>query len=269
MNKTLLALASSFTIAALPQVSLAQTAAPAAPAEPEASPLSFNVSLTSDYRYRGISQTRLKPALQGGADYAFASGFYVGTWASTIKWIKDAEAASGVDAKGSVEWDLYGGYKGEIAKDFTYDVGVLAYVYPSNKYADIPGAANANTTEIYGALTYGPATLKYSHSVTNLFGFADSKNSGYLDLSATFEVGPAIQLIPHVGHQKVAGGANSDFSYTDYSFTVGKDFSGFFLSAAIVGADTKTIAGTKAYASPANGKDLGKSALVIAVKKTF
>jgi len=273
MNKTLLALASTLAVAALPQLAQAQAAAPApeasapAPAAPEASPLSFNVGLTSDYRYRGISQTRLKPAIQGGADYAFASGFYVGTWASTIKWIKDAETAAGVDAKGSVEWDLYGGYKGEIAKDLTYDVGVLSYVYPSNKFADIPGAANANTTEIYGALTYGPATLKYSHSVTNLFGFADSKNSGYLDLSATFEVGPAIQLIPHVGYQRVAHA--SDFSYTDYSFTVGKDFSGFFLSAAIVGTDTKTINGVKAYASPNNGKDLGKAALVVAVKKTF
>jgi uncharacterized protein (TIGR02001 family) len=269
MNKTLLALASTVALTALPQWASAQTtpaAPPPAPAE-AASPLSFNVSLTSDYRYRGLSQTRLKPAIQGGADYAFASGFYVGTWASTIKWIKDAESAAGVDAKGSVEWDLYGGYKGEIAKDLTYDVGVLAYVYPSNKYGDIPGAANANTTEIYGALTYGPATLKYSHSVTNLFGFADSKNSGYLDLSATFEVGPAIQLIPHVGYQRVAH--YSDFSYTDYSFTVGKDFSGFFVSAAVVGADTKSINGVKAYASPANGKDLGKTGLVVAVKKTF
>jgi uncharacterized protein (TIGR02001 family) len=258
MNKTLLALVSTLAISALPQLAHAQTAAPepAPAAAPEASPLSFNVSLTSDYRYRGISQTRLKPAIQGGVDYALPGGFYIGAWASSIKWIKDA----GGDA--SVEIDLYGGYKGEIAKDFSYDVGVLTYQYPRNHLA-----VSTNTTELYGALTYGPATLKYSHSVSNLFGFDNSKNSGYLDLSATFEVGPAIQLIPHVGYQRVAH--NSDFSYTDYSFTVGKDFSGFFLSAAVVGAETKTIAGTKAYASPNNGKDLGKAGLVVAVKKTF
>jgi uncharacterized protein (TIGR02001 family) len=270
MKKTLLlALASMVAIGALPLTALAQTTAAepaAAPAE-AASPLSFNVSVTSDYRYRGISQTRLKPAIQGGADYAFASGFYIGTWASTIKWIKDVEAANGVNAKGSVELDLYGGYKGEIAKDFAYDVGVLRYQYPSNHLVEVPGFANANTTELYGALTYGPATLKYSHSVTNLFGTSDSKGSGYVDLTATFEVGPAIQLIPHIGYQKVAH--NSDFSYTDYSFTVGKDFAGFFVSAAVVGADTKTINGTKAYASPANGKDLGRTAFVVAVKKVF
>lgn len=271
MKKTLhLAFASMVAIGALPHTVLAQTTAPAEPAAAPAeaaSPLSFNLSVTSDYRYRGISQTRLKPAIQGGADYAFASGFYIGTWASTIKWIKDTENLAGTSSGGSVEWDIYGGYKGEIAKDFTYDVGVLRYQYPGNHLADVPGAANANTTEIYGGLTYGPATLKYSHSVTNLFGFSDSKNSSYVDLSATFEVGPAIQLIPHIGYQKVAH--NGNFSYTDYSFTVGKDFAGFFVSAAVVGADTKSISGTKAYASPANGKDLGRTAFVVAVKKVF
>jgi uncharacterized protein (TIGR02001 family) len=69
-------------------------------------PLSFNASVVSDYRYRGISQIGLKPALQGGADYVSPSGFYVGAWGSTIKWIKD----NGV--MGSVELDLYGGYRG-------------------------------------------------------------------------------------------------------------------------------------------------------------
>ena len=59
----------------------------------DASPLSFNIGVFTDYRYRGISQTRLQPALQLGADYAFASGFYVGTWMSTIKWIEDAGKA--------------------------------------------------------------------------------------------------------------------------------------------------------------------------------
>jgi uncharacterized protein (TIGR02001 family) len=108
--------------------------------------------------------------------------------------------------------------------------------------------------------------------VSNLFGFDDSKNSGYVDLSATFEVGDGIQLIPHVGYQRVAH--LSDASYTDYSFTVGKDFSGFFLSAAVVGTSTKTVAASStnpngyAYPSP-DGKNLGKTTLVVAVKKTF
>ncbi|MGH8810134.1 MAG: TorF family putative porin, partial [Noviherbaspirillum sp.] len=134
--------------------------------------VSFNASVTSDYRYRGISQTRLKPALQGGADYTHnPSGFYAGTWLSTIKWIKDAGGDS------DIEWDVYGGKRGELGADVTYDVGVLTYVYPSNKLNP-----SANTTEIYGQLGYGPAYVKYSHSLTNLFGFVDSEGSGYLDI---------------------------------------------------------------------------------------
>ena len=244
MKKTLLTLAAALAVTALPSVSFA-----------EDSPLSFNIGAFTDYRYRGISQTRLKPAIQGGIDYASPSGFYVGAWASNIKWIKDA----GGDA--SVEIDIYGGYKGEIQKDFGYDIGVLTYQYPSNKLNP-----SANTTELYGALTFGPATLKYSHSVTNLFGFANSKNSGYLDLSATFDVS-GFSVTPHLGYQKVA--KNSDYSYTDYSLTVSKDVSGFVLSAALVGSDTKSIGGNPAYYYAPGNKDLGKAGLVLGVKKTF
>ena len=246
MKKSLLASA-AITSAAL----LASALPSVAQAE-----LSFNVGATTDYRYRGISQSRLNPALQGGLDFS-QGGFYLGAWASTIKWIKDA----GGDA--NVEIDLYGGYKGELSPGIGYDVGVLTYQYPSNKLA-----TSANTTEVYGALSFGPATLKYSHSVTNLFGFPDSKNSGYLDLSAGFEVGGGVTLTPHLGYQKISN--NGDYSYTDYSLTVSKEVApGLTLSGAVVGASTKTLAGTKAYASPANGKDLGKAGVVLGLKYAF
>jgi uncharacterized protein (TIGR02001 family) len=153
--------------------------------------LAFNIGAFSDYRYRGISQSRLKPAVQGGIDYS-NGGFYLGTWASSIKWIKDIPGGGNANA----EIDLYGGYKGDIVKDsLSYDVGVLTYQYPSNKLSP-----KAETYEIYGALTFGPATIKYSHSTSNLFGFADSKNSGYLDASASFELAAGLTLAPHVGY---------------------------------------------------------------------
>ena len=136
-------------------VALAQTAAPAPAPE---STLSFNVGATTDYRYRGIAQSRLKPALSAGADYAHASGLYVGTWLTTIKWIKDA----GGDAP--LEWDVYGGYKGQFgASGLGYDVGLLRYQYPNSALPVSP-----NTTELYGALSYGIFTAKYSHALTNL-----------------------------------------------------------------------------------------------------
>lgn len=252
MKKSLFVIASAVALTAIPTLSFAQD-----------SPLSFNAAVTSDYRYRGISQSRLKPAVSAGVDYAIPGGFYVGAWASSIKWIKD----SGGDA--SVELDVYGGYKGEIAKDFGYDVGVLQYVYPKARTTAWNASyANPNTTEVYGALTFGPATLKYSHSVTNLFGNINSKNSGYIDLTASFDVGGGVMLAPHVGYQKVA--KNSTFSYTDYSLTVSKDFSGWLLSAAVVGTDTKDGSnGKSVYYYSNTDKELGKAGLVLSVKKTF
>jgi len=228
---------------------LALSAALPAFADEAPDPLSFNVGAVSEYRYRGISQTRLKPALQGGVDYAAPNGFYVGAWASTIKWIKDA----GGDAQ--VEVDLYGGYKTEISPGLTLDVGLLQYYYPSHKLGVSP-----NTLEVYGALSFGPVTAKYSHSTTNLFGFADSKNSGYFDVTANFDLGDGLTLTPHVGHQTVK--RNSAASYTDYSITLAKDFSGLIVSGAVIGTDAK------GYVAP-NGKDLGKTMLVVGLKKTF
>jgi uncharacterized protein (TIGR02001 family) len=229
--------------------SFAQSNPPAAP-EPDYT-LSYNVGVVTDYRYRGISQSRLKPAVQGGIDFAHKSGFYLGTWLSSIKWIKDA----GGDA--SFEWDIYGGYKGT-AGPIGYDVGVLRYQYPSANLAVSP-----NTTEVYIAGTYGPATLKYSHSLTDTFGFFDSKGSGYLDLSGNFDLGSGWSVTPHVGHQKIKN--TSAASYTDYSVTLGKDFgNGFSGSAMLVATDAdKTM-----YVTP-SGKFTGKTGLVLGVKYSF
>lgn len=215
--------------------------------------LDFNISITTDYRYRGISQTRLKPALQGGADYTHhPTGLYLGTWLSTIKWIKDD---GGND---NIEWDLYGGKRGEIIKDVSYDVGVLSYVYPSNNLTP-----NANTTEIYGQLGYGPGYLKYLYSLTNLFGFTNSKRSGYLDAGANFNLAWNTTLNLHVGHQWINN--NSIAGYTDWKVALTKDFAIAAISLAFIGSN----ANKKEYASPANGKFLGRNGVVASISKVF
>jgi uncharacterized protein (TIGR02001 family) len=220
------------------------------------STLSFNVGATTDYRYRGISQSRLKPAVQGGIDYADKSGFYVGAWGSSIKWIKDA----GGDA--NVEIDLYGGYKGTVG-DVSYDLGFLRYEYSGNKLGNVAGFVNANTNEVYGAATVGPVTLKYSHALSNLFGFVDSKNSYYVDLSGTFDLGSGFSLVPHVGYQSVKN--NSPASYTDYSLSLIKDLgNGLSATAALVGTD----ADKAVYYTPA-GKFTGKTGVVVGLKYAF
>lgn len=240
---------------------LAAAVATLAAALPAQADVSFNVGAVSDYRYRGISQSRLDPALQGGADWVQGAdgGFYVGAWASTIKWIKDAGAE-----KGSLEVDLYAGYKGSLAEGLGYDVGLLQYWYPRNKLGNVTGWKNANTTEAYGALTYGPVTAKYSHALSNTFGNLDSKNSGYLDLSASFDVGGGFTLTPHVGHQKIRGDYADVASYTDYALGLSKDFGGVVVSATYV----TTNADKNWYFTP-EGKFTGKSAFVLGAKYSF
>jgi uncharacterized protein (TIGR02001 family) len=220
--------------------------------------LSFNAALASDYRYRGISQTRLRPAVQGGADYTYnPSGWYAGIWLSTIKWTHDAGGG------GDVEWDLYGGKRGELGANASYDVGVLGYVYPANGLKDMAGFANANTVEVYGQLGYGPAYAKYSLSQTNLFGFVDSRHSGYLDLGANIDAGAGLTINLHAGHQQVRH--NDQASYTDWKVGVTKDVGIASVALAVI----RTNASETAYASPANGKFLGRTALVVSLSKTF
>lgn len=214
------------------------------------SEVSFNAAVTTDYRYRGLSQTRLDPALQGGADYVHnPTGLYVGTWLSTIKWTKD------LGGDGNLEWDIYCGKRGNLSDDITYDVGGLYYFYPQNGLTP-----NANTFELYGQLGYGPAYIKYSHSLTNLFGTADSKQSGYIDIGANIDLTNGFVLNLHAGHQKVRH--NDAVSYSDYKIGVTKDFGVASVSLSYVKANTQ------GYLSP-SGENLGKSAALLAVSKTF
>jgi uncharacterized protein (TIGR02001 family) len=207
--------------------------------------LSYNGGAISEYRYRGVSQSNLKPAVQGGLDYAHKSGFYVGAWASSIKWLRES----------NLELDVYGGYKGELRPGLAYDAGVLRYQYLDSAFA--------NTTEVYGALTYGMFTAKYSRSTTNLFGTDNSKGSGYLDLSASIDLGNGLSLVPHVGRQLVKN--NGAASYTDYALTLNKDL-GQGLSASLAYIDlNKELKAS--FTEP--DKDMGKARLVAGIKYTF
>lgn len=235
----------------------AQVTEPLETAPAASSSIAWNVAVTSDYRYRAISQTRLRPALQGGVDYVHTDGWYAGAWASTIKWVEDA------GGDGEVEIDVYGGKRGALSQGLSYDVGVLRYFYPDNKLGRVPGFVSAHTTEVYGQLGYGPAYVKYSHATTNLFGFVDSENSGYLDIGANLDAGNGLSVQLHAGHQKVKNNEAAD--YTDWKIGISRQFEVATVSLAYIG----TNASKTAYASPKNGKFTGRDALVLSVSRTF
>ncbi len=243
------------SLLALSAAASAQTKAP----EPDYT-LSYNAGVVSDYRYRGISQTRLQPAVQAGADFAHKNGLYLGAWATNIQWIKD-QSGNGESVKGPIEIDLYGGYKFNVA-GIGGDIGVLRYQYQGNTLAKHTGYVNANSTEVYAAASYSVVTFKYSRSVTNLFGNKDSTGSQYFDLTANFDLGDGFTLTPHVGRQLIENG--SIYNYTDYSVTVAKDF-GKGLSASLAAVNTNGLASSYTW----GGKNVAKAGAVLGVKYTF
>ena len=137
---------------------------------------SGSVGLFSQYIFRGLTQTDRDPALQGNFDINHTSGLYLGMWGSNISWLRDpygnpkpAETETFYKSGGNLEIDIYGGFKSEIGKTgLGIDLGALQYYYPGDERGRNVGNgyAKANTTEIYGALSYGWLQAKYSHVVS-------------------------------------------------------------------------------------------------------
>lgn len=260
MNKSTYLLVSTLALAMSAPLVHADDAPPAAPAAEAPKPdneLTFNLGATTDYRYRGISQSLFKPAIQGGSDYTNnPTGLYAGTWLSSIKWIEDSGGSN------NVEWDVYGGKRGDIGGGVSYDVGVLRYFYPSNKLGAVPGHVNADTTEVYGQLTYSIFNVKYSRAETNIFAFPDSKQSGYVDLWTSIDLTEGYALGLHAGHQTIQNA--SQWSYTDWKVGVSKDFFDISWTLGVLG----TNANKMLYVS-SDGRFTGKTELVLSATKSF
>jgi len=237
----------------------------AAAAETPIHAFTGNVGVFSNYIFRGVTQTSENAAVQGGFDYAHASGLYAGVWGSNVSWLSD----SGAYRDTSLELDLYGGYKGSFGGDFGYDVGAIYYYYPGKKN---PGFISANTTEVYGALSWKWLSAKLSYSTTNYFGYTDSKGSYYLDVSANVPIGASgVTVLAHVGQLMVDGktttpGVSNDdlYGYTDWkigaSYALPKDFivGGYF---------TDTSAETASYTFA--GKNWADKQVAVYIQKTF
>jgi len=242
---------------------------PAAYAAESEHSLTGNIGLYSQYIFRGLTQTDRDPALQGGFDYSHASGFYAGTWATNISWLRDFNAYS---SGGSLEWDFYGGFKGSFGKsDFGYDVGLLYYYYPGDT---APGANKANTIEAYGALSWKWLSAKYSYSLDNkTFGVGDSRGTWYLDLSATVPITDKFNVLAHWGKQKFkgeTGGISNDSvaSYEDWkigaTYSLPKDFT---IGAFFTGTDMSDD--QKRFYTSAGGRHIGKDTFTVYLQKTF
>lgn len=230
----------------------------------EDSPHSFsgNVSLTSDYVFRGISQTGGDAAIQGGFDYTHSSGVYLGTWGSNVGWIKDFQNY----ASGSMEVDLYGGYRGALGP-VSYDVGVVGYFYPGDRAGNTKG----DTTEGYLSLGWEWFTLKYSRSLSkDTFGFADSRGSDYFDISASYPVGDTgLTLGAHWGTFSFEN--NSAQDYDDWKFSATYDMGKLspVMSGVTVGVAYTDTNADKTKWTDNNAQDLSKDSTFVWISKAL
>ena len=250
---------------ALVLVGLVGTPTVSMAAEESPHSLSANVSLTSNYIFRGISQTGGDAAIQGGVDYTHSSGFYLGTWGSNVGWLKDYQ---GYDS-GKVEVDIYGGYRGDIGKtELTYDLGAIQYIYPGDRPA---GITRADTTELYAALGWKWFTAKYSYYVSDeVFGFANADSSDYLDISASVPIGETgLTAGAHWGTFNFKNNGAQD--YTDWKVSLAYDMSKLstVMSGVTVGVMYTDTDADKSVWTDTNNEFLGKSTTTVWVSKAF
>lgn len=164
--------------------------------------ISANVSLVSDYIFRGITQTDNKPAIQGGFDLSHESGFYAGVWGSNVDFGGDE----------SIELDYYGGYSLDIMEDLNIKVGYIYY--------DYPGASELDFDEATLAITYKMITASAAYGWN--FAGIDGNESLYLNLAGSFDLPYEFNLTVAVGHQEHEAGKN----YWDYKVAVSREFLG-------------------------------------------
>ena len=275
MQKSLLAVAVAGLSSLSASVALAEEAA-----NPHT--LTGNLSVVSDYRFRGITQTFEKPALQGGIDYSHASGIYLGNWNSNV-----SEGAGFPGA--NLEMDFYGGWK-YASGDWGLDVGAIYYYYPGSDFERFgptgpltnPKTGKTHTgkvdnTEVYIGGSWKFISLKYYYAVSDYFSMPGTDGSSYLDLSASYDLGNGWGVSAHVGKFN-ADGINMpglDIDYTDYKIGVTKDIGGWVFGAAYVGTNADGSCSKGEYycfiksVSSTKTKDAGDDTFIVSVSKSF
>ena len=203
--------------------------------------VSGNVTYTTDYRFRGISQGDRSQAIQGGFDLALENGLYAGTWASNVTF-------SGA----AIEVDYYAGWATDINDDTSVDVGVLWYNYPEDD-AD----PDLDYYEVYGSVGFRGATLGLNYSPDY---FAETDKFIYLYGQYSLSLMENLSLDMHVGWNMFdddesfaafigpAAGENPGDDYIDYSIGLSTSAVGLDFALSYVGTDLdeeECFAGTK------------------------
>ncbi len=190
---------------------------------------SANVTLSTDYMYRGGSQTDEQPAISGGFDYGHASGFYVGVWASNVDF-QDIGLPSS-----NIEIDYYGGVAGEFSNGISWDIGGLYYQYAGTKDSEEAAyGGDADFAEAYGSLGYTYSDVQFEPSIGVFFAwspdyFGESGDSYYTAVDLGLSLPYGISLAGQIGFQEFDRASMTDYSH--YSVGLSKDVAIFTLDA--------------------------------------
>ena len=174
--------------------------------------VSGNIGATSNYLWRGVTQTQDAVAVQGGLDYEHDSGLYLGTWASNVDFGDDT----------SYELDFYAGYAGSIGEDFGYDVGYLYYAYPDSD-------SNVDFGELSAAINWKWFSLSYSHVVNAgsdvTSDTLDNTDMGYIDAGVSFPLSETLSISAHYGYSSgdIVTAWFDTSNYADYSVSLNKE----------------------------------------------
>lgn len=262
----------TLSFAALTVLAVFPLFAAGAPTSPHT--VTANVNLVSEYRFRGIDQTWGNPALQGGADYSHADGWYAGIWGSNV--------SGNSYAGGNLEIDYYAGYNGKLGGDLGWTAGVFGYHYPG---ADFSKAASGgpgqkfDNFEVNAGLSWKWISYKLSVSTTDYFGAngatgysGDTRGSLYHDLSVAYPLADDLTLGLHIGRTNVsadtAGGLSPD--YSDYKLSIAKTFKdGWNVSAAWVQSGNDGFFKSTASLMSNETRSLNKGVLVLQAGRTF
>jgi uncharacterized protein (TIGR02001 family) len=162
--------------------------------------LTGNVGVTSNYIWRGVTQSADEAAVSGGIDYAHDSGFYAGAWTSNL-------------SGSQYELDLYAGFGGE-AGQMSYDLGVIQYMYP------VDDEVEADFTEVYGNVGFGPVTAGVAYTVAKEAD-VDDENDIYYSLAGDFPVGEETSVGVLFGSYDFDSEAAEDYTHVQLSVSKG------------------------------------------------
>jgi len=226
----------------------------ASPAEP-ALTVTGGVTLTSQYRFRGISLSDEKAALQGTVNLNHESGFYAGAWGSSLDGFGELGSSN-------VELDLYAGYRREVGDGVTVDGGLLYYAYPGSEGGDFEFfEPYANVSAVVG-----PATAKLGLAYAPEQDALGGNDNLYLfnDNSLAI-VNTPFSLTSHLGYSTGGSAAAFGSDYVDWSLGASATWRNFSLGVAYVGTDIGDAQALRVGAT----RDIVDDAVVLSLTASF